>query len=381
MATKRGRRRENGQVVVIFAAASTVLLLLAGLVIDGGYAFAQRRSVQTTADLAALGAARVMASYVSGDTVNGTDDNVRLSIDRTLAANGEQPIDYGAPDPDTGKPGGPRYVDINGSLLGYVGAGIPPTAVGVQVPASRSWRPFFLGLIGVSNWDAGATATARGGYRAGGAPASNLLPIGVSLETYEDFPICPAGIPAADCTEVALTEHEGNGHLPGGPGFFGWLKFGCGDDVDDSGNPYDLGQNNLGCEENKPFLVGQWGDLSANPPVMPKSYGCCGPIGQEESGDDIGQLPGNKASVDNTTPGVAYYINNGMVGFVPLYDYLEGNGSGGYFHIVGYAGFQLVSVDGAKNIRGILRQLIFPGPITTTAPNFAGAPLAVQLIQ
>jgi hypothetical protein len=362
------RQRQRGQMIVLFALASTAMLLVAGLVIDGRYALAQRRASQNTADLAALAGARVLASFVSGDTVNGTDANVRTSIDRTLAANGAPPVTYGAPD-------GPRYVSMSGSLLGYVGAGIPSGAVGVQVGTARSWRPYFLGLIGVDSWSAGATATARGGYRAGGPPAGNLLPIGVSKASYETFETCPAGTPTASCTVVDLT--EGTLNIPGG---FGWLKFGCGNEKDKNGNPFGLGQNSLGCDNNRPFLLGEWGDLSADPPVMPETYGCCTAVGLTGSGDDIGSLPGNKASVNNSDPGVAYYINNGVIGFVPIWDYADGNGSNGYYHIIGFAGFQLTNVKGSKEIQGILRQVIFPGPVTTTSPGFAGAPLAVQLI-
>lgn len=84
-------------------------------------------------------------------------------------------------------------------------------------------------------------------------------------------------------------------------------------------------------------------------PFRPNSYGCCSEVGLPGSGDDIGSLPGNKAAVDDDTPGVAYYIDNGLVGFVPIWDYAFGNGNPDHagYHIIGYAGFQLVHVDGA----------------------------------
>ena len=361
--------RARGQMLVLFALSASVMLLVSGFVIDGGYALAQQRSAQNTSDLAALAGARVLASYVSGNTTSGTDSNVRLSIDQTLAVNDAPPVTYGAPN-------GPRYVDMNGNLLAYVGTGIPAGAVGVRVGTTRTWTPFFLGIMGVDNWSAGAVATARGGYRVGGPPAGNLLPIGISKKTYETFTSCPAGKPKADCTVVDL--NEGTLNIPGG---FGWLKFGCGGDKDKNGNIFGLGQNGLGCGNDKPFLLDEWGNLSANPPVMPNGYGCCTEVGLPNSGDLIGSLPGDKASVENGDPGVAYYITTGAIGFVPIWDYADANGSLGYYHIVGYAGFELTSVKGAKEIQGILRQVIFPGPTTETSPGFAGAPLAVQLIK
>ena len=391
----RDDRTPRGQVLVMFALTVTVLVLVAGLVIDAGFGFGQRRAAQNASDLAAMAGARVLTAWVQGDTTNGTDANVVASINKTVADNGGLPIQYGAPT-------GPQYVTIGGAVLGYVGTGAIPgpscqsddtrCAAGVIVNSDRSWQPFFARLIGINTWSTTATATARGGYRAGGPPPGNLLPIGVSQATYNDAVsngyLCNAGTPTASCTVIDLT--EGTLNQPGG---FGWLKFGCGSDTDDNGNPYGLGQNSSGCANNKPFLEGEWGDLSANPPVQPQTYGCCSAVGTTGSGDDIGSLPGNKASLNDSTPGVAYYETNEVVGFVPIWgcvpynasnpDYCDpagGNGSNGYYHIIGYAGFQIVHIKGAKDIQGILRQVIFNGPVSTTAPGFAGAPLAVQLI-
>lgn len=372
------RKRSRGQAIVILVIALPVLLVMVGLALDGGYAFAQRRSAQNSADMAALAAARVMTAFVSGSS-GGTDANVKASIDQTIAANGGTALSW------SDLPDDPRYVDMNGTLLAWVGHGsIPPTAAGVRLGSDKSWKPFFAGALAAvglpigNSWTASGVATARGGYRAGGPPAGNILPIGVSESTYESSPICPLGTPDAACTQVHLTPGELN--IPGG---FGWLSFGCGDATDDNGNEYDLGQNNLGCRTDKPFLEGQWGNLGATPPIPPNSYGCCSEVGLPGSGDDIGSLPGNKAAVDDGTPGVAYYIDNGLVGFVPVWDYAFGNGNPDHagYHIIGYAGFQLVHVDGAKNIEGYLRQVIFNGPVTTTSPGFAGAPLSIQLIR
>ncbi len=41
--TEERRPRQGGQMIALFALVSTVLILATGLVIDGGYAFAQRR--------------------------------------------------------------------------------------------------------------------------------------------------------------------------------------------------------------------------------------------------------------------------------------------------------------------------------------------------
>ena len=54
---ERGDRAANGQVLVVFALSLITLLGFAGLALDGGSTFAQRRCQQTAADMAALAAA------------------------------------------------------------------------------------------------------------------------------------------------------------------------------------------------------------------------------------------------------------------------------------------------------------------------------------
>lgn len=364
------RQPTYGQVVVILAVSLTVMLMVTGLVLDGAFGLAQRRHAQNAADLAALAGARVMAAFVTNDP-NATDANVKQSIDMTVAANDTQPLTYGGTS-------GPQYVSLAGVELGPVGDGvIPDGAVGVRVTAARSWKPFFAGLFGVPQWSTQASATARGGYRAGSPPPGNLLPIGISEATYASFPICAAGVPKANCFIGQLTEGTDNV-----PGAFGWLKFGCGNLVDDNGNPYDLGQTSPppGCEESEPFLEGEWGNLGATPPDPPNTYGCCTEVGLQGSGDNIGRLPGDTASLNASMPGVAYYIDNEVIGFVPIWDYAGGPAQDEYYHISGFAGFQVTGISGS-GIQGILRQVIFPGPVAITAPGFAGAPLAIQLIK
>jgi len=127
--------RPSGQIVVMFAIVLAVVVLSIGLVIDGGYALVQRRASQNASDFAAIAGARIIAENIVGNTTDGTDANVQAAITNTVAVNGGRPISYGAPS-------GPRYVDANGGLLGYVGSGaIPATAVGVHVQSDRAGDP------------------------------------------------------------------------------------------------------------------------------------------------------------------------------------------------------------------------------------------------
>jgi Flp pilus assembly protein TadG len=344
--------------IVLFALALSVIVILVGLVIDGGNALVQRRGAQNAADFGAMAGARIVAELVGGDTTNGTDANVRAAIDGAVAANGGTPITYGAPN-------GPRYIDSNGALLGYVTTGaIPSTAAGVTLSVNRTWRPFFLGLIGLSSWTASANATATGGFSSGPPPAGTLFPAGISTSFFSTYPFC-SGPVSTDPTSACYPQHltPGNLNVPGG---FGWLKFGC--------DGYGLGQvppaNIGGCQENKPFL-----DSEIGPPS--NSYGFCTVVWVPGSADRIGSIPGNKVSAD-----CDYYIDNEVTVTVPIWDVAGGPGANGWYHIVGFAGFQLTNCTGGKDIEGVWRKAFWNGP-TTTTPSNPGVPqqLGVQLIR
>ena len=345
----------HGQILILTGLSLAMIVFAAGLVIDGGTGLAQRRAAQNASDFAAIAGARVVAYKVGGDTVNGTDANVVTAISNAAEANGADPLSFGAPD-------GPRYIDDQGNLLTYVGAGMPANAAGVTVETTRSWDTFFVRLFGFSEWSTGATATARGGYAQNAPPVGGLFPAGISTSFFDTFPPCDGEIssdPSDPCYPKQLT--PGNTNVPGG---FGWLKYGC--------NGYGLGQDTTisgECENNVPFMNQQMG-----PP--PNSFGCCSQVGV--SGPDlIGSTPGNKVSVD-----CSYYIDNELTVYVPVWDVAGGTGQNAWYHIVGFAGFQITECNGGKDIAGVWRQLFSLGPVGSTPPGgFEGASLGIQLVK
>jgi Flp pilus assembly protein TadG len=346
--------RDRGQILALFALMATVIILSVGLVIDGGNALLQRRSSQNTSDFAALAGARIIATWIDNDTTNGTDANVVDAIDATVAANGGTPIVYGAPD-------GPTYVSGAGAFTGWVGNGtIPATTEGVTIGTSRTFDTYLLGIIGMNDWTASSVATARGGYSSA-PPSGNVFPAGISLAFFETYPFCTGEVGSdPDCEPQHLT--PGNLNVPGG---FGWLKFGAQDKCDGFG----LGMDpSAGCEENKPFLQEEIGPPS-------NSFGCCTAVSGDPDLDRIGSLPGNKASAD-----CSYYIDNEIVVTVPIWDYAGGTGANGWYHIIGFAGFQITACEGGKDIEGVWRKQFFLGPTTGSSPG-EWASLAVQLVK
>ena len=83
----------------------------------------------------------------------------------------------------------------NGFVGSIAGGEIPAGTAGVRVTSSKSWTPFFLGVIGVNNWTASSTATAKGGCSIAGPPG-DVFPAGVSQATYDTYPLCsaPSGV-------------------------------------------------------------------------------------------------------------------------------------------------------------------------------------------
>ena len=357
--------REPGQILALFALSATVIVLAVGLVIDGGVALSQRRSSQNTSDFAAMAGARIVSHWIdethnAKPIVIGTDANVAAAITLSITASGADPIAFGAPD-------GPVYVDASGAVTGYVGsgaagAGPPATTVGVRVGSSRTFKPYFLGIIGMDNWKASSVATARGGYAAGG-PGGDVFPVGISEAFFQTYPFCTGEVGSSpECDPQHLT--PGTLNVPGG---FGWLKFGAVDKCAGFG----LGMSTTsGCDNNKPFLQSEIG-----PP--PNSYGCCQAPSLTDIPPDnrIGNLPGNKNSAD-----CSYYIDNEITVTVPVWDYAGGTGANGWYHIIGFAGFQLTDCNGGKDIEGVWRKQFFLGP-TTSTPSTGFQNLAVQLIK
>jgi len=358
------RRQSRGQMIVLFALTLSLILFVVGLVIDGGYGLAQRRAAQNASDFAAMGGARIVAEYID-ETVrgvahsNGTDANVKSAIDNEVALNQGAPIDW-----SSSNAARPQYVDASGVLLGFVGDGsIPTTAVGVRVGTDRSWKPFFLGVFGIGQWSTQAQATAKGGYSESGPPPGTLFPAGISTAFFQTYPFCSGPI-STDPNDACYPQHltPGNLNVPGG---FGWLKFGC--------DGYGLGQvppaNAGGCGNDKPFLQSEIGPPS-------NSYGCCTQVGLPGSLDQVGSLPGNKVSAD-----CSYYIDNEITVTVPIWDVAGGTGQNAWYHIVGFAGFQITDCTGGKDIEGVWRKAFFTGPVSSTPTEGSWQALGVQLVR
>ncbi len=141
---RASQRDERGVVLVITTLLLVVLLGIAGLAIDLGYAYEQRRQVQNSADAAALGAAQDLPSLT-------TTEGDAKSLSQTNLPNGSFPWSscsdpgrLGVSAPDT------PCVSYDSSF----------TRLRVRLP-QQSFPTFFGRAIGVNSTSTFATATAR----------------------------------------------------------------------------------------------------------------------------------------------------------------------------------------------------------------------------
>jgi hypothetical protein len=356
----RRTAKGQGQVLVLVTLMMTLLLALSAVVVDGGYAFSQRRSSQNAADLAALAAVKEL------NIAGATDAKVQAVITATVQANGAT-VAYGPAN------NGPRYFDVAGAPLGYVGSGLPAgNPVAVTVPVSATWRPFIAGVVGFGPWKASAVATARG--KNNQPVAGGIFPVGIAVASFDastagHMTLCPpeneAGTGPGECPPMAFT--DGTNNEPGGKS---WLKFGAVDKCAGFG----LGMSTTsGCDTSNVFLQDEIGDNGPSGNEPPGStFGCCTAVGLGGL-DRIGSLTGNK-NVD-----CEYYVDNHVIVTVPVWDSSGGSGANAWYHIVGFAGFEMTRCNKGKNVEGVWRSGISTSPDVT--PPFSGTPLTIELLK
>jgi Flp pilus assembly protein TadG len=181
--------RQDGQILVLFTLALVVLLGFAGLALDGGSAFAQRRDQQTAADLAALAAAN---DYL----INGS---MSQAIDRGRAVAAANRYTHGA---------GTTTVDI-----------AIDTSNGVRVTAGvrADHRNTLVGVLGMPTWEVSTVASALAGFPDTVHGASPFI---FSADAFQ-----------TDGTPLYQTEMdfgETNGDVPTSSIDFAWTNYGTG---------------------------------------------------------------------------------------------------------------------------------------------------------
>lgn len=341
---REGTRREKGQTLVLVAVMMFALLGLMALAIDLSYVFVQRRNMQNAADAGALAGARLVAHFSANPTLNTRYRDVYLAAAGAATANGGTNVrawlihcgDRG------------RYTELKAT--NYSTLGRCPCACGVIVETGGSFQTFFSRLFGVTAMSAEAEAWAEFGlpkYLTGG-----IAPIALRNTVFE----------AGTYGKVGSSYTIWDDHKQAGGGNRGWLGLDC-----------SYPEKSSACSPDANSLK-QWMD----PPYY------TGPV---SVGDILGGDPGTKASVLD-------HANVGEILIIPVFDYVyhytnskycnpkdpkynqskcrageafeytipvytEDNGYNGkyYYHIIGFAAFEVQSVQKGGSAKAIVGKL------------------------
>lgn len=348
----RRKGNERGQVLVIVALAFVVLLLFAGLAIDGGVLHFNRRRMQNAADAAVLAGTRVLAESICDDqSASETDAAIydaawNYAHRNGVVNEGDFEAVYVRFTPDN------TVVPFDPPVL--VGGGAAPDgAAGIAVTATLTQSMYFMGIIGRSEEDAGATATAvtgppllMGGLRPFGVPENVISSLSVGDCFTTDFKHCDT--------------QEGPCHILSDDGDMmsqhrGWFNF-----------------NHIWNQGEAPeFPRATGGGGTANDLMEWMENGFDGVLYADcfwndgcGWGDYIHAKPGTNSSAIGATPiGESFYIP--IFDHTPRYYDIPGvkpppvpQGSNYYYHIVGFAGVIVPSQSDVSQGGGTVRTCI-----------------------
>lgn len=159
--SRLARRKDHGQVLVLFALSAVVLLAGAGLAVDIGRFYSERRYLQNAADAAALAAANAL---IRGESNANAEAAARDVLTRNFQAdpNGVTPaLPPATPVYESGQAGDPLYL-LDGVLI---------SGGDVRVAIRNQIQYVFGGVIGLGSNQIGARARVN--------LNGNLLPIAV----------------------------------------------------------------------------------------------------------------------------------------------------------------------------------------------------------
>jgi Flp pilus assembly protein TadG len=184
----------RGQVIVLFALALVAIIAAVGLVLDGGSAFAQRRTQQSAADLASLAGAN--------DYLLNHDVALATARARSVAA-------------------------VNGFTDGADGVTIEvvvttDNGAEVTVDIHAPHQNHFAGIVGMSTWPVSTTATAQTGFP---DTAVGAAPILFSIDAFG-----PNGTPLAaygnSASPFTFDHGQGqSGDAPDSAGLMSWTDY------------------------------------------------------------------------------------------------------------------------------------------------------------
>lgn len=164
------RRRCNddrGATLVILAISSLALISIAGLALDGGRAYGERREMQNAADTGAMAGTRQLDQYLTGKTADAR--TIETVAKDTAVKNGADAAALTC-----------RVVSFDRTDLGLcpttavMPAGMKASAAGVVLTTAATKNTIFMKAVGAGSFTAKANATAQIG-RPGGSFTSPFM--------------------------------------------------------------------------------------------------------------------------------------------------------------------------------------------------------------
>jgi len=137
---------EDGQMLVIVGVAMVALVAMVGLVVDGGFAWAESRAAQNGVDAAAHAGATVILENHIGDPQNTGD--VWDATEAAASTNGVELVEAEYVEFVAG--GDPEWNPIGPITAGSTAA-IPANAQGVRAEGTRQHDTFFMQVVGISD--------------------------------------------------------------------------------------------------------------------------------------------------------------------------------------------------------------------------------------
>ena len=332
----RADAAERGQVLVIVGVGLLAMVAMVGLVIDAGHAWGQQRDSQNASDAASEAGAAMLAQNLpflaAGDPVPNKNSDVVDAVMNSIFAN-DVDIDVA------------WYTDFDGDRVGgapLIGPGAladtadpPLDSDGVEVTSFKQFDTFVAGMFGMGQWTTQTRATAIAGYP--DAISQGVLPV--------TFPL-------------TITTCTNNNHVLEDPNALQWRP-----DTDYLVPLCSNGPGNVG-----------WLDWDPPPTSDPDT---CPGNGNPELECSI--LEGDNPTI--STPGWYYIASTGNINtgyiedalntyaddpddevvIIPIFDATcndlplgsgagdcttgEGNGTQQYYHLAGWAGFDIEWVD------------------------------------
>ncbi len=161
------RRNEEGQTLPLTVLLMLVLLGVLALVLDGGFAFVQKRRAQNAADAGALSGAVAMVNGEYRDAV------LRQTVAQYATSNGAASTTM-------------HYLDSNGDLIADPSNGLVPTsAAAISVTTQIPFATFLASVLGVNNMTAAAQARAAAMPAALAPSFQGLAPLSVPVNFYD----------------------------------------------------------------------------------------------------------------------------------------------------------------------------------------------------